>query len=138
MNLPKYNSNDELPLTMNAKDIAGYLGISLTSAYYVLNSKNFPVLRIGKRMLVTRDNFLKWLNNNNEVNFKLKTEITRVPSANALMESGKGAIPMAVMTVAVRSSVPYTERLEKKWLKNSTPFLTVSRTAPMLLHRNYC
>ena len=70
MNLPKYNSNDELPLTMNAKDIAGYLGISLTSAYYVLNSKNFPVLRIGKRMLVTRDNFLNWLNNNNEVNFK--------------------------------------------------------------------
>lgn len=70
MNLPKFNSNDELPLTMNAKDIAGCLGISLTFAYYVLNSKNFPVLKIGKRMLVTRDNFLNWLNDNNEVNFK--------------------------------------------------------------------
>ena len=72
MNLPKYNSNDELPLTMNAKDIAGYLGISLASAYYVLNSKNFPVLRIGKRMLVTKDNFLNWLNSNNEVTFHEK------------------------------------------------------------------
>ena len=72
MNLPKFKSNDELPLVMNAKDIAGYLGISITSAYYVLNSKDFPVLKIGKRMLVTKDNFLNWLNSNNEVTFHEK------------------------------------------------------------------
>ena len=72
MSLPKFKSNDELPLVMNAKDIAGYLGISITSAYYVLNSKDFPVLKIGKRMLVTKDNFLNWLNSNNEVTFHEK------------------------------------------------------------------
>ena len=31
MNLPKFNSNEELPPVMTAKDIAGYLNISLTS-----------------------------------------------------------------------------------------------------------
>ena len=63
MKLPVYKSNDELPLTLNAKDIAGYLNISLTCAYYVMNSENFPVLRIGKRLLVTKTHFLEWLEN---------------------------------------------------------------------------
>lgn len=58
MNLPIYKSNDELPLTMNAKDIAGYMNISLTCAYQVMNSKSFPVIRVGKRMLVTKEKFL--------------------------------------------------------------------------------
>ena len=69
MDLPIFNSNDELPLTLTAKDVAGYLNISLTCAYYVMNSASFPVLRIGKRLLVTKDNFLKWLADSNEVTF---------------------------------------------------------------------
>lgn len=63
MNLPIYKTNEELPLTLNAKDIAGYMNISLTCAYQVMNSKNFPVIRIGKRMLVTKDKFLHWIDN---------------------------------------------------------------------------
>lgn len=70
MNLPVYKSNDELPLTMTAKDIAGYLNISLTSGYNLMNSKGFPVLKLGKQLRVTRDNFLNWLNNTNEVIYK--------------------------------------------------------------------
>jgi hypothetical protein len=65
MDLPVYKSNEELPLTMTAKDVAGYLNISLTCAYYVMNSADFPVLKIGKRLLITKDNFLKWLENSN-------------------------------------------------------------------------
>lgn len=70
MNLPKFNSNDELPLTRTAKDIAGYLNISLTSGYNLMNSKGFPVLKLGKQLCVTRDNFLNWLNNTNEMIYK--------------------------------------------------------------------
>jgi len=70
MNLPKFNSNDELPLIMTAKDISGYLNISLTSGYNVMNSKGFPAIRFGKQLRVTRDNFLKWLNSVQEVCFK--------------------------------------------------------------------
>ncbi|MBR6385003.1 MAG: helix-turn-helix domain-containing protein, partial [Ruminococcus sp.] len=61
MNLPRFNSNEELPLTMNAKDVAGYLNISLSCAYQVMNSKDFPVIKIGKRLIVTKEHFLDWL-----------------------------------------------------------------------------
>ena len=67
MQLPKFKSNDELSLTMTAKDVAGYLNISLTCAYNVMNSKDFPVIRIGKRMLITRDKFLNWLENSGNI-----------------------------------------------------------------------
>ena len=70
MNLPKFNSNEELPTVMTAKDIAGYLNISLTSGYNLMNSKGFPVLKLGKQLRVTRENFLNWLNNTNEVIYK--------------------------------------------------------------------
>ena len=63
MKLPIYKSNDELPLAMNARDVAGYLNISLTCAYNVMNSQNFPVIRIGRRLIVTKDKFLFWLDN---------------------------------------------------------------------------
>ena len=72
MDLPRFNSNAELPLTLTAKDVAGYLNISLTCAYYVMNSDQFPVLKIGKRKLVTKENFLNWLNNSSEVTFNEK------------------------------------------------------------------
>lgn len=61
MKLPVYKTNDELPLTMNANDVAGYLHISLTCAYEVMNSKEFPAIKIGRRVLVTKDRFLEWL-----------------------------------------------------------------------------
>ena len=61
MKLPVYKTNDELPLTMNAKDVAGYLHVSLTCAYEVMNSKEFPAIKIGRRILVTKDRFLEWL-----------------------------------------------------------------------------
>lgn len=67
MNLPKFKSNDELPLIMQTKDVAGYLNISLTCGYYVMNSKEFPVMRIGKRMLVTKENFLSWLDKSSTI-----------------------------------------------------------------------
>lgn len=63
MNLPKFKSNDELPLTMNAKDVAGYLNISLSCAYQVMNSKSFPAIKIGKRIIVTKEHFLNWIQN---------------------------------------------------------------------------
>ena len=61
--LPEYKRNDELPLTMNAQDVAGYLNISLSCAYQVMNSRDFPVLKIGKRRIVTKEHFLEWLQN---------------------------------------------------------------------------
>ena len=63
MDLPRFDSNGELPLTMNAKDVAGYLNISLSCAYQVMNSKSFPAIKIGKRLIITKEHFLNWLQN---------------------------------------------------------------------------
>ena len=63
MNLPTYQSNDELPLVMNVKDVAGYLHISTTCAYTLMNAESFPALKIGNRILIPRERFLEWLEN---------------------------------------------------------------------------
>ena len=61
MNLPTYQSNDELPLIMNVKDVAGYLNISVACAYNVMNSSGFPAIKIGKRILIQRERFIEWI-----------------------------------------------------------------------------
>ena len=61
MDLPKFKSNDELPLIMNIKDVAGYLNISVACAYNVMNSSGFPAIKIGKRILIQRERFIEWI-----------------------------------------------------------------------------
>ena len=58
-----YHSYDDLPLALNADDVASVLGISRAGAYSLMHSKNngFPTVFIGKRMIVPRPAFLDWL-----------------------------------------------------------------------------
>lgn len=57
----KYKSYDELPLSLRADDVASVLGISRANAYYLMHSKDFPTIFIGKRMIVQKDKFLAWI-----------------------------------------------------------------------------
>ena len=57
----KYRSYDELPLSLRAEDVAAVLGISRANAYTLMHSKEFPTIFIGKRMLVPKDKFLAWI-----------------------------------------------------------------------------
>jgi excisionase family DNA binding protein len=59
----KYTSLEQLPITLSANQVAQVLGISRANAYVLLHSKDFPTIRIGKRMIVPKDKFLKWLDN---------------------------------------------------------------------------
>ena len=52
---------DDLPYTLNADQVASVLGIARSSAYTLMHSEGFPTIRIGKRMLVTRERFAEWL-----------------------------------------------------------------------------
>ena len=52
---------DDLPVTLSAEHIAEALGISRALAYQLLRRKDFPVVHIGKRMIVPRDAFIKWI-----------------------------------------------------------------------------
>lgn len=57
----KFKSYDELPLFLNAKIVAEILGISVAGAYELLHQEDFPVLRIGSRLVVPKEKFLSWV-----------------------------------------------------------------------------
>ena len=57
----RYSSYDQLPLSLRADDVAAVLGISRANAYTLMHSKDFPTIYIGKRMLVPKDKFLAWI-----------------------------------------------------------------------------
>ena len=56
-----YTSYNQLPLSLNANDIAAVLGISRDNAYTLMRAKGFPTIFIGKRMIVPRDKFIEWM-----------------------------------------------------------------------------
>ena len=53
---------EELPLFINAEQLSNALGISISSAYELMSEKDFPSMRVGKRMLVPREKFIAWVN----------------------------------------------------------------------------
>ena len=57
----KFKSYDELPLFLNAQTVAKVLGISPSSGYELLREKDFPSLRIGNRIVVPKDEFIRWV-----------------------------------------------------------------------------
>ena len=57
----KYQSYQDLPLTLTAPEVSEVLGISRAAAYELVRSKGFPHMKIGTRILVPRDKFLAWI-----------------------------------------------------------------------------
>lgn len=56
-----YKSYDELPLFLNAETVANVLGISLSSAYELMHGKDFPSMKAGGRIVVSKDKFREWI-----------------------------------------------------------------------------
>ena len=56
-----YKNYDELPLFLNAETVAKVLGVSPSSGYELMHEKDFPALRIGSRIVVPKDAFIKWV-----------------------------------------------------------------------------
>ena len=57
----KFRSYEELPLFLNARTVAQILGISTAGAYELLHQENFPVLKIGSRLVVPKEKFFSWI-----------------------------------------------------------------------------
>ena len=56
-----YTSLEQLPLALSAEDVAQVLGISRANAYILMHSKDFPTIKIGKRMTVPKDKLIEWI-----------------------------------------------------------------------------
>ena len=57
----KYQNYEELPLFLNSKTVAKVLGVSSSSAYELMHEPDFPMLRIGNRMVVPKEQFIQWV-----------------------------------------------------------------------------
>lgn len=55
-----YCTIQELPIILNAVQVAAVLGISKSRAYQLFLQKDFPTVQIGRRKLVSRDAFWTW------------------------------------------------------------------------------
>lgn len=56
-----FTNYDQLPLALSADEVAQVLGISRAGAYTLMHTKGFPVLKVGKRMVVPKDKLLAWM-----------------------------------------------------------------------------
>lgn len=61
-----YKSYDELPLLFNAELVGKVLGISSTTAYELLHRADFPSIKIGNRLIVSKEKFIGWVNKQSE------------------------------------------------------------------------
>ena len=61
MKKSEYQSYDELPLFLNSETVAKTLGVSPSSAYELMHEPDFPMLRIGNRMVAPKEQFIQWV-----------------------------------------------------------------------------
>ena len=62
-----YKSYEELPLFLNARTVAQVLGVSASSSYELMHQQNFPTLKIGNRIVVPKERFVQWVEQNTSV-----------------------------------------------------------------------
>ena len=56
-----YKTYDELPLFLNAETVARVLGVSPSSGYELMHEQGFPALRIGSRIVIPKEAFIRWV-----------------------------------------------------------------------------
>ena len=61
MKKSEYKLYDELPLFLNSETVAKVLGVSPSSGDELMHDPGFPVLRIGNRMVVPKEQFIQWV-----------------------------------------------------------------------------
>ena len=56
-----YKDYGELLLFLNAATVAKVLGVSPSSGYELIHEPDFPVLKIGSRLVVPKEKFVEWV-----------------------------------------------------------------------------
>ena len=62
-----YTNVEDLPLTLNAREVAAVLRISKSKVYELARTESFPAIRIGNRVVIPRDKLIQWMNAQAEV-----------------------------------------------------------------------
>lgn len=64
MKVSNYKNYNDLPLFLNASLVSQVLGVSSSSGYELMHMPGFPVLKIGGRMVVPKEKFIQWVEQN--------------------------------------------------------------------------
>ena len=64
MKVSQFKNYNELPLFLNAELVAKVLGVSPSSGYELMHEPGFPVLKVGSRMVVPKEKFIQWVEEN--------------------------------------------------------------------------
>ena len=64
MKVSQFKDYSELPLFLNAELVAKVLGVSPSSGYELMHELGFPILKIGNRMVVPKEKFIQWVEQN--------------------------------------------------------------------------
>ena len=64
MKVSQFKDYSELPLFLNVEMVAKLLGVSPSSGYELMHEPGFPVLKIGSRMVVPKEKFIQWVEQN--------------------------------------------------------------------------
>ena len=59
-----FKTYDDLPLMLTVTDVAAVMGISRTGAYELVRQEGFPALSIGARIIVPKEQFIRWVEEN--------------------------------------------------------------------------
>ena len=62
-----YQNYSDLPLMLSVPEVGKVLGVSRAGAYELVRSADFPHIRIGNRIVVPRDKFIAWIDQQTEV-----------------------------------------------------------------------
>lgn len=63
----KYTNIDELPLSLTVTDVSRILGIGKQNAYELCHSEGFPSVMIGRRIIIPKLAFIRWMENPNKI-----------------------------------------------------------------------
>lgn len=58
-----FSKYEDVPLMLNASQLAVFLGISRARAYELMHTKGFPTVKIGKRLICPKEKVIVWLEN---------------------------------------------------------------------------
>ena len=56
-----YTNYDELPQLLHTQQLVDLMGVSESSIYEPIQEDDFPSLRIGKRVVVPKEELRKWI-----------------------------------------------------------------------------
>ena len=60
----RFESFDDLPLTLTVMEVAEALRISRAGAYDLVRTEGFPALKIGSRIVIPKEKFIEWMDEN--------------------------------------------------------------------------